>query len=446
MFASCSALTTIYVSDLWTTENVTSTAYVSSGSSSIVGQSGAQPYYYDNGNKKYGMTAASANYQTGGLTYYDGSTNTLCAGPIFMSLYPNTATEIYFGDYHTSIPEDESVLIDFSANGDGSVVGWLDDTILYITTRDGTTIKTTGSLHKMFYTTFSSATLTKVDLSGIDFSRCAGFGYMFYEKTGLTSVVWPEDIDVGCLVSTSYMFSTCSSLVTIDLSDWEPVSLQTTDYMFYRCNKLQTIYAGDWTQYNVTSSVSMFGRMVSNDPYPLRGAIRFAGTSADIQYANFSTGYFTCVVGEHNVLLSGSIFNTKIPSAATAIVFTNTVADGFTYTDVSEAQDGSILAWLNGTTYYVATVDGGSIVAHPSCGIMFYGKTSLKSVDFSNMDFSKVVTTINMFYGCTALTAVDLSMLDTSNVQSCRGMFQGCSKLTSVDLSANSLDGVSDMS
>ena len=56
-----------------------------------------------------------------------------------------------------------------------------------------------------------------------------------------------------------------------------------------------------------------------------------------------------------NILLTGQQFCATIPSNATSVVFCNEIAPtGISLTDVSEAQDNSIVAWMDGSTYKVS--------------------------------------------------------------------------------------------
>jgi hypothetical protein len=66
-------------------------------------------------------------------------------------------------------------------------------------------------------------------------------------------------------------------------------------------------------------------------------------------------------------------------------------------TDVSEAQDGSIMAWFEGSTYYVSAVDGGKIVANANSSYLLYRFPNLKSVNLDNVDFSNVTNSDSMF-------------------------------------------------
>lgn len=67
---------------------------------------------------------------------------------------------------------------------------------------------------------------------------------------------------------------------------------------------------------------------------------------------------------------------------------------------------------------------------------MFYGCTSLTSLDLSNFNTSKVTNMSYMFQDCSKLTSLNLSNFDTSNVIDMSRMFYNCSLLTSLDLSS----------
>ena len=136
--------------------------------------------------------------------------------------------------------------------------------------------------------------------------------------------------------------------------------------------------------------------------------------------------------------------------------------------DVSEAQDGAVLAWLDGTKLYIGGKDG--IKANENSSLMFYDFPNLETITFGNnyntsevtnmswmfancakldnLDLSKFNTsnvtkmnqmfagyTINDVQTKTAFTALDLSSFDTSNVTSMQAMFFNCGNLVSIDLS-----------
>ena len=87
---------------------------------------------------------------------------------------------------------------------------------------------------------------------------------------------------------------------------------------------------------------------------------------------------------------------------------------------------------------------------------MFYGCSSLASLDLSSFDTSSVTDMRGMFNDCSSLASLDLSSFDTSKVRymcdyssdsdrPSEGMFEGCSKLASLDLSSFDTSSVTDM-
>ena len=79
---------------------------------------------------------------------------------------------------------------------------------------------------------------------------------------------------------------------------------------------------------------------------------------------------------------------------------------------------------------------GGKIAGLTRMIGMFYGCSSLASVDLSGFDTSQVTNMRSMFNGCSSLTTLDLSGFDTSQVTNMSNMFSGCSSLTTLDLSS----------
>ena len=67
---------------------------------------------------------------------------------------------------------------------------------------------------------------------------------------------------------------------------------------------------------------------------------------------------------------------------------------------------------------------------------MFFGCSSIKSLDLSSFDTSKVRDMTHMFMGCLALTSLNLSSFDTSSVIDMQYMFRDCQSLKSLDISS----------
>lgn len=142
--------------------------------------------------------------------------------------------------------------------------------------------------------------------------------------------------------------------------------------------------------------------------------------------------------------------------------------------DVSEANDGTVMAWLtpNGELYDLYLAGKGGISAGSNASWlfagyknvssitfgdafhtaetetmrrMFYHCHSLKELDISNFKTSNVTDMNYMFYCCDALEKLTLGDPDTSNVKSMKSMFCYCTKLGSLDISNFETSNVTDM-
>ena len=112
--------------------------------------------------------------------------------------------------------------------------------------------------------------------------------------------------------------------------------------------------------------------------------------------------------------------------------------------DVSEAGDGSVLAWMDNGDLYVAA--DGAIAPNSNASCLLQDFANLKTIDFGNcFDTSNVTDMHSMFAGCSSLTSLDLSGFDTSNVTYMSYMFQMCDNLSNVDLSSFSTSNVTSM-
>nr|WP_258924799.1 BspA family leucine-rich repeat surface protein [Enterococcus hirae] len=76
---------------------------------------------------------------------------------------------------------------------------------------------------------------------------------------------------------------------------------------------------------------------------------------------------------------------------------------------------------------------------------MFFGMSSVTSLDVSSFDTSNVTTMSYMFYGMSSVTGLDVSNFDTSNVTTMGYMFKGMGSVTSLDLSNFDTSNVTDM-
>ena len=115
--------------------------------------------------------------------------------------------------------------------------------------------------------------------------------------------------------------------------------------------------------------------------------------------------------------------------------------------ETGELEDwtGSEAPWLEYKSSIVSAKIKKTVIAKTTSRA-FYDCKSLKSIDLSGLDTSKVTSMDSMFRGCSSLASLDLSSLDTSSVTDMTGMFVNCSSLASLDLSGLDASHVTGMS
>lgn len=122
------------------------------------------------------------------------------------------------------------------------------------------------------------------------------------------------------------------------------------------------------------------------------------------------------------------------------IIFTNIGGEG---QDISEEQDGSVIAWREEETLYVSSNEIGYNVSAPSdCRSLFslgnWGaggwQTGIEKIDCSCLDTSNVTNMMQMFYECRNLSSLNISNFDTSKVTNMSYMFEDCKNLDTLNL------------
>ena len=105
-----------------------------------------------------------------------------------------------------------------------------------------------------------------VDISGWDTSNVTTMADMFYYCTKLKKIIGIENLDVSKLRCTNSMFYGCENLVELDLTNWNPISLQRAWSMFDDCSNLKIIKnIENWQLPNIMDVSYMFHNCVKLD-------------------------------------------------------------------------------------------------------------------------------------------------------------------------------------
>ena len=134
------------------------------------------------------------------------------------------------------------------------------------------------------------------------------------------------------------------------------------------------------------------------------------------------------------ILEQGTDFLAHTPSDTVKVIFTDqTAPEGAVLTDVSEAKDGGIMAWQDGTTMMVSTQRSGyPVYANPDSSKMFYKQTALTEIDTTNLNTSLCRTLLQCCFQATSLKKIDTGSFNVSRVTNFAGMFYECRSLTDV--------------
>ncbi|MGM9879010.1 MAG: BspA family leucine-rich repeat surface protein [Bacilli bacterium] len=132
-----------------------------------------------------------------------------------------------------------------------------------------------------------------------------------------------------------------------------------------------------------------------------------------------------------NDSFGGGYYNDSIKivefKTSQSVIDTSNAVDGKVL-DVSEEQDGSVIAWVEGTssnyTLYIATTKD-TIYANPDSSYMFDSFVNLTTINANKLNVSKVLYMGEMFQNTYKLYDLDLNTWDTSKVTNGYSMFCG---------------------
>lgn len=113
--------------------------------------------------------------------------------------------------------------------------------------------------------------------------------------------------------------------------------------------------------------------------------------------------------------------------------------------DASDARDGSVMCYVEGTKLTIAGNGYGNIVANKNSSSMFNNFSEITNINGLNIFTTINVTDMSyMFAGCKSLTSLDIRGFNTSAVTSMRGMFNNLT-VTNLDVSGFDTSSVTDM-
>ena len=198
------------------------------------------------------------------------------------------------------------------------------------------------------------------------------FTYSWFQRcVNLQDIKDIRNLNTENVINMKYMFMSCSSLISIDLTSFNTANVTDMCGMFDNCSSLKSL---DLTNFN-TEKVTDMGSMFDN-----------CSSLASLNLTNFNTAKVTDM----------------------SRMFCNC----------------SSLKSLNLTNFNTANVTDMSN--------MFHDCSSLESLDLTNFNTANVKRIISMFHNCSSLTSLNLTNFNTAKVFRMSDMFNNCSSLTTI--------------
>lgn len=228
---------------------------------------------------------------------------------------------------------------------------------------------------------------------------CRGWFWSFEALTTIEHLDYLNTSEVDDMRS---MFSSCTSLETLDLSSFNTEKVTTMATMFENSKHLRSLKLPK----------GFIGSSVTDLNATFKGCESL--TELDLSGSNSEN------VKEMNEMFYGCRALSKLDLTDFKTGQVTTMENMFCICSTLETLDVSSF-----NTENVTTMLG-----------MFNNCSSLRSLDLSSFNTRKVTYMQSMFEGCTNLESIDLSSFDTENMKSMTGMFFSCTKLETLDLSS----------
>ena len=238
------------------------------------------------------------------------------------------------------------------------------------------------------------SSLTSLNLSNFNTSNVIDMNWMFYSCSSLTSLNL-SNFNTFNVTDMSNMFCSCSSLTTLDLSSFNTSNVTDMSWMFCNCSSLTALNLSSFNTSNVTDMNLMFQLCYSLTSLNLNNFNTFNVTDMSDMFWGCSK-ISTLILGQH-----------------------------FTFDKVTSTDDmfKSVPTLKERTTNETLAVN-----CNPGEYIKKVTKTDITSAPTTISGIAESDLT-SLFENNTTITEINLANLDLTYTKNFSKMFKGCSKL-----------------
>ena len=139
------------------------------------------------------------------------------------------------------------------------------------------------------------SSLTSLDVTNFNTANVTNMSNMFFGCSSLTSLD-VTNFNTANVTDMRYMFSGCSNLTELDVTHFNTANVTNMLSMFSDCGSLTTIYVSDDFVIDKipNKTYSLFFGCIK-----LKGATEYNKNNTNYRFANYTTGYFTKLVGKN---------------------------------------------------------------------------------------------------------------------------------------------------
>ena len=300
MFIRCYKLKEIYVSDKFVTDVVRFSSGMFSEASSLSGDIDWTSDKPDD--KTYakidgGYFRDKAYYNRPWVKYADGTLTFRCG---YKKILGENEYELNSGDnlpkWETNYNNISQVVFEASfANArPTSCYAWFQnfENLKQIAGIENLNTANVTDMSNMFK---NCSNLAKLDVTHFNTAKVTNMYSMFTRCSNLAELDLTH-FNTANVTNMNSMFSGCSNLTELDLSHFNTANVTTMFRMFNACKSLTTIYVSDdFVITNINSKTySLFSGCIK-----LKGAIEYNDDKIYYKSANYTTGYFTKLVGKN---------------------------------------------------------------------------------------------------------------------------------------------------
>ena len=307
-----------------------------------------------------------------------------------------------------------------------------------LTTIEGIEYLNTENVTSMSLMFSGCSALTTLNLSNFDTQSVTNMTGMFSDCRALTTLD-VSNFNTQNVTDMSFMFFNCSAITTLDIAKFDTKNVTDMSFMFCSDPALTTIYASDkFVTTACEEDENMFAECAN-----LVGAVPYDENKLGKEMANYTTGYFTDIASK--VAESYAVFD----EATNTLTFKHDTKKTYGAFALNEGDNAP--GWndeSNANIIKKVIFDASFANARPtSCYRWFDGcdkLTTIEGIEYLNTE--NVTNMSLMFSNCWILTTLDVSKFDTKNVTYMIGMFSSCEALTTLDVSNFDTQNVTDMS